>query len=525
MHLHLQTTHGPIWHNDLEERLFVRGYGIDQEGQVFRGVDLLDAFAGIQSEAGWLRRLKGLDGSFSVIWKQGETTYVAVDNQRSLPVLYSGERGEWHLASELAFLPGKRDPDPIQWQLFPHACHTLGIHTLWAGVCQFQAGEWGKIKGNSTRHLSYAAPFQEAQPAQSDLLQPQKFREQAMNMMDRCLKSIGNQPIVVPLSGGYDSRFLVALLKEFGKTEVTCFTYGRSSSFEVETSRKVARKLGFPWHFVGYEDDLLRLYLTEKGRAYQRYANNGTSLAHEQDYFAIHELLKERKISPDSVLLPGFGADVLAGSWYPQKAPSSWNHLSFVKFLLSNRKFFAGSRRVQLPEETQTLMEEGLPAGEEVHDLASAYQQLQQWGFQNRMSQFLVNAVRVYDFHSLEWRLPFFDKSWINYWEQVPLEQKIGKQWYLQQLNQGWFEPMGIRFDPSAPQPQPMKDRLKDLLPSAWIDWLKSVLVDREAVDLNNQDALSRLICEDQQWDQKLLRSYDLNYLMAKAFLARNAYL
>ena len=54
-----------------------------------------------------------------------------------------------------------------------------------------------------------------------------------------------NQPLLIPLSGGYDSRLIACLCKKSGLENVTCFTYGREDSFEVAISKKVASALGY----------------------------------------------------------------------------------------------------------------------------------------------------------------------------------------------------------------------------------------------------------------------------------------
>jgi hypothetical protein len=191
-----------------------------------------------------------------------------------------------------------------------------------------------------------------------------------------------------------------------------------------------------------------------------------------------------------------------------------------LRYLLRNPKFFSGTRSPRLPEQIQDLIWEEIPT-EGVSDLSTAYRCLQYWGLRNRMSKFLVNAVRVYDFFELEWRLPFFDQAWITYWESLPLPHKPHKNWYLQNLNEWLFEPMGIDFVPPTPPPSRWKDALKYVMPDPLIDLVKNAVMTREDLDINNQDSLSRLICVEQGWDEKLMRTYDLNYLMAKAFLGR----
>jgi len=72
------------------------------------------------------------------------------------------------------------------------------------------------------------------------------------NVFSRLIESVQGRTIVIPLSGGYDSRSSAAILKKLGYGNVICFTYGRPESFEVQTSEKVAKDLGYKWCFINY---------------------------------------------------------------------------------------------------------------------------------------------------------------------------------------------------------------------------------------------------------------------------------
>ncbi len=58
-------------------------------------------------------------------------------------------------------------------------------------------------------------------------------------------KAIGDRPIVVPLSAGYDSRLVVSALHALGRRNVICFSYGKPGGFEITTAKAVAEKLNY----------------------------------------------------------------------------------------------------------------------------------------------------------------------------------------------------------------------------------------------------------------------------------------
>ena len=522
--LHLHVSHGPPWFQDIEETVFVRGYCFDELGYFYEGAELLEYFSGINSQEGFERRLQAANGCFSVIWKQRDAVYAAVDRLRSLPLLWCKQGGNWHLANEMAQLPVSGSFAEDQADVFLFACHTFGHATLWEEVSQLQGGEY-VILSEQGAVVSVYFQYRHRSNSPGDKWESEAFLRKELRTIaeasfQRLIQSARNSPLLIPLSGGYDSRFIAAMLKQLGYESVICFTYGRPESGEVAISRQVARQLGYPWHFIEYTEELLGSYLEEEGQLYQQFAANGTSIAHEQDFFAIRQLLVEEKIPADSLLVPGFGGDVLAGSWFPANPPKSWSRMRFIRYLMRNRKYFAGTRKPRLKRAAVTRMiHEEIPGGE-IADLPTAYSHLQYWGLRNRMSKFLVNAVRVYDFWDLGWRLPFFDHAWMEFWMRVPDGFKQEKRLYLSEASEWLFKPMGIDYHLPQVPPSGFRKLAKQLLPAAFVDHLKARWVDRTAADVNNQDTLSRLICQQQGWDEGLIHRYDLNYLMGKAYLA-----
>ncbi|MEM6265607.1 MAG: asparagine synthase-related protein [Bacteroidota bacterium] len=507
---------GPAWFGNEDNTLFARGYLIDTSGKIYQGKDILTYFSPVSEEAAWVHSLQHADGNFSVVWHRGTDTFAAVDRLRSFPLVFCQVAGTYFLSARSDQLPGDKTLDHVQAQLFPSACHTLGNATLWKEIIGLCAGEYVHFHSEGYEIKTYAAPFGSPAPL-SKQTAPEQFQRQAMDTFKQILNSTGSRPLVIPLSGGFDSRFIAAMLKRMGKEQVSCFTYGRPDSYEVAISQKVARKLGYEWHFVPYTGQLLSTYLSTAGQRYQAFAANGISVAHEQDFFAIQVLLDSGKISPEAVVLPGFGGDVLAGSWLPPENDFSEDKRSLAHYLLKSNKFFAGSIQPNLPEQTMDLILAELGSWN-TYNGYNMIHALHYWGIRNRMSKFLVNAVRIYDFWGLEWRLPFFEKGWMEFWQQVPLAQKDEKQFYLSCLKAWLFQPMGMDFEVPHKTPS-WKAKIKKWLPTPAVQDLKKYFVNRASIDVNNQDGLSRAICQQRGWDLKLMEQYDLNYLMGKAYL------
>ena len=108
---------------------------------------------------------------------------------------------------------------------------------------------------------------------------PEEFAALLSEALDaglgRVLKDLDRRPgsprLVLPLSGGLDSRLLAAWLTLHGALDRTvAFTYGRPGSREVEVSRSVAEAVGLEWHAVEYVPaDLREAWQTQDAAPWQ----------------------------------------------------------------------------------------------------------------------------------------------------------------------------------------------------------------------------------------------------------------
>lgn len=71
--------------------------------------------------------------------------------------------------------------------------------------------------------------------------------------------------------------------------------------------------------------------------------------------------------------------------------------------------------------------------------------------FENRQTKYVVNSQRIYDFYNINWLLPLWNKSFIKFWEEVPMQYKINQKLYkdtLRELNLGgvWTKDFNVDY-------------------------------------------------------------------------------
>src|SRR5690606_23721362 len=87
-----------------------------------------------------------------------------------------------------------------------------------------------------------------------------------------CALTRHHDHLLVPLSGGRDSRYLLALaLKHFSKDQIHTFTFGRKGSFDYEIGTRLSAKLGLDCCTISFEE---KDYYEKVGRP-SMYFKNG----------------------------------------------------------------------------------------------------------------------------------------------------------------------------------------------------------------------------------------------------------
>lgn len=418
-------------------------------GSAFDGSALLDSrelavrFSAVANRDEFVALLEHLNGFFAVIQLVGNEYRLGVDRVRSIPLFYgiSGKSvwvsGDCHWVAEQS---GNEPWGDVFVAEFYHAGYVTDRDTLVPNVKQCMAGEavFLNIENDSVvqsphRYFRYG----HRQPEQHDDNLLHKQHEHVLDEeFQRLIAFANGRPIVIPLSGGYDSRLIALMLKIMDYPNVTCFSYGRPGNREAIVSKQVADALGFTWKFVPYSDELSAdFFHSDKRTAYERYSGTLCSLPHMQDWLAIQHLLAEGHISSDSVVVPGHTGDLLGGG-----RSSSFPQLYRDKPLNINQ-VIDGSLELHYdlwpleksPKEIQVALHDRLYwqieniADDHAINNASIFET---WNVENRQAKYIINSVRVYDFFKLDWWLPLWDSGYMNFWASVPLELRRNKRWY-----------------------------------------------------------------------------------------------
>ncbi len=430
MQIDLTINKGFKWHQ--KKNVWAKGFLFDSNNIFYEEEKILDYFLGIKNKDDFEIKLKEANGFFCVLIQHEDVVFVAVDSIRSHPLFYS-EAYQWigdypDTLNETHVLK----KDTISKYEFFATGYVTGNQTIYEDIYQLQAGQYLIIENNTCRLHTYYQYLHQDFIDYTEEKARIELDKCVTNAMERLITYAKGRQLVIPLSGGYDSRLIVLKLKELGYTNILCFSYGKLNNVESLISKKVADHLGLKWVFIDYEPIVKLLYQSENMTQYDHFSHRAVSLPHKQDYFAVHQLKEKPLIEKNAIFIPGHTGDFLGGKHVPQKAyESHWNKKQIINQLLKQHYNLFKLTKKQKDiyfQKTTTI----LPSQPKLGDTSS---QLDHWNWRERQAKFIVNSCRVYEFYGYQWYCPLWDKELMEYFKKLPIKFRKNKWLYNTYIN------------------------------------------------------------------------------------------
>ena len=393
------------------------------------------------SIAGWLDRL---DGHYCLIVSGENGAFAAVDPVRSYPLVWANTANgvavtHYGPAMEALLNLGPEQMDADVLVAVALSGFTIGNATLYRNVTQLGPGEylWFDESGPSQRRYHRWEPWQRETDADPDVL---ATRLSALNekLIDDLIVGTGDRPILVPLSAGLDSRMIASGLKEAGYRNVHCVAYGVPGNREAEVSREVARRLGYEWSFVPYSNAALgEMFRNPDYARYKSYSDSLTGMHFPQEYRMLTVLRQRGVLSDDTVVVNGQSGDFIAGNHIPaalfEPAGSEENRINVVVDSLIGKHFKHWSTLMtpDYLDRIRHLLRQSIAALDvwpvAPHRDHGIYEYVE---FHDRQSKYVLNGQRVYEYLKLDWRIPLWDRAYLDFWAQAPLSSKKDESLY-----------------------------------------------------------------------------------------------
>jgi len=419
-----------------------------------------------------LELLKAEYGSFGIIIEHPEFIFASVDRLRSYPIYYAYDNGEIFIGNSADKLKKHCQIDKLNSQSlleFNMAGYVFNRDTLYQNMYQLQAGEcllWKKTwkTPKIRRYYRYISSPKQMQS-------PSDFQAQLSCVIDkvveRTIDRAHGAPIWVPLSGGLDSRLILAKLVEHQYGKLQAFSYGMPGNFEAKRAKQTAEQLGVPWIFCPFKAKRMK----EPGYVHSRnsYTSFAAGLCAVPSYLGFEALytLKRNKIIPsDAVILNGQSGDFITGGHVPRLLYDKETTLQQILDALLN-KHCSLWLDLKTPENLKLIQDRIINQLPDLNNSIAAidrlYSNYESWEWEERQSKAVVNGQRIYDFFQLKWLLPLWDSELMDFWEHIPYPLKINQALYRDYLKE--YNYKGV-FDTLRDDANPWIHKY------AWIPWV-----------------------------------------------------
>ncbi len=394
-------------------------------------------------------------GAWTLIEAGDGVVRLTTDRTRSHHLLFTRAGDTWIISDDPQELRRHAPTwarDEQAAEVFLHAGFTPGTRTLAHEVYATPAGSVVELRSDGTwSSRSWETYRYDTDPITSPEEFAGVFRAALDTAVERVLQETDGRQLLVPLSGGLDSRLLAVWLKRHGARDVVTFTYGVPGSSEVAISRGVAEALEMDWFTVDLDPtEMARTWVGPDGVDFQKRTWGLTSLPHVQDWYALLQMQRNALIDTDAVFLPGH---TIVGNMHDehlleggpsrndvlttvarhhsllQGDRSAWRHLPLLR-----RAVVQGAQEVSFP----------IGRGEDLAGSGRSIQELvERVNLQERQAKYINESFKAYEAFGYGWALPMLDTEVWRTWLRGSEDLTATRDWYAQFTAEAYAEATG----------------------------------------------------------------------------------
>lgn len=425
MKIHLSKLHRPLWHG--EKHIHCRGHLVDAAGKLYENQQLANLFQRVRTANELELVLKDVSGHFAIIIELRNETLAAVDHAATIPLYY----GSTMLSDDaLAIETTKSISDEAKKQYLLSG-YLIGNQTLYSDVKIIPAGSILSISKEEASIFQYYSYSHQERDRLDDKAMFDLLDQAHHKAIQRLIQYAAGRQIAIPLSGGYDSRLIAILLKQYAYKNLLCFSYGNPRSRESHISKAVAAYLDIPRHFITQKaKDWFNAYQSQERIDYYQFCGMIGSRPYLQDWLAIKELKAKGLLSSDAIIVPGHSGDFIQGTTIPAAFTSN---LVFDKQAVAKQIYKQLYRLWPHSEEDCAYIKEQISSHLKLPDEMSNEEAagfLEQFIWQHHQAKYYLNGTLLYEFFGFGWALPWWDKELLQFWRTVPLKERFARKLY-----------------------------------------------------------------------------------------------
>jgi asparagine synthase (glutamine-hydrolysing) len=434
-----------IWYES--GNVFVRGHAfVDAEyKEAVEIAKLVSETNGIDALTSLLERFNGF---YSIIVDDDDRTLIFSDRMRTGPVFYASTDDEFLITDDCGWLLQRTSNihrSTLSEIEYERSRFVTGPNTLYKEISQLQSGEivvLNKVEGEVERCQRHVHTTSDKKFDSEEI--HRKFLSVLHRVFDRVIQVAQGRQIVVPLSGGYDSRLIALMLEQSGYENVITYSVKLGGLEEGEVAEEVAENLDLPWATAKVTHSDWRSFYNSKrwGKFFEKSGFLG-SLPDPTHIITLERLIEKGKISQDAIVLPGHSAlDTMKATPTKLEAKANVNIEELASLIIDQH--YKYNTHIQISEEELTDRFSKTIGMKTPDSPKSSVEAFERWRLKERRTKLIVNGNRPFDFIGLDWWMPLEDDELYQFWRNVPIERKRHRTFYESYITELYTRIAGI---------------------------------------------------------------------------------
>ena len=396
------------------------------------------------------RYINSININFSVVILTQNCCIMAVDKIRSTPIIYTNSHDKWYVDCKLSRLigtTGEKKIDKHSALSIAMSGYTIGDSTIYKSIKSLMAGQLVILRDScKIKKIQYYQYLPESINYGDQSHLETELKQVTLNILKKTIDSLDGRQVVIPLSAGNDSRLIASGFRHLGYENVKCYSYG-FEDFESNTSKIVAKKLGYEWKLIKLSIRKEKsFYQSKEFKDYLDFSDVATSIPVVRWLSTVRILKESGWIDNNAIFINGNSGDFISGghinsTLYSKSILEKKNNIEHVLQLFLEKHFRLWGRlqnRKNSVVISNLLLHEYNKLLECNDDISidSLYESLE---YSHRQTKYVVSAQRVYEYYGYEWRLPLWDVDYLEFWAKVPVNLKYKQRLYKDMLiNENW---------------------------------------------------------------------------------------
>ena len=371
------------------------------------------------------------NGCYGFIIQSEEFIFASVDHICSTPIYYS-DNSISNCVYELQKNANLSEVNRLAVKEFCMTGYCTGNQSLYEGLFMLQAGQSIFIAANSTRNIRDNPKIIQNYSYLPDIDKSPNIehtKSKLSSVIDSIFKELVAQldgrAVLLPLSGGLDSRLVLTKLLEHGHNNIISFSYGSKGNGEAVIAKKIAEKLGVKWLDIPSENPKA-LYESDICKDFENFVDGLSIVPSYLDFEALYMLSQRDDIPKDGVIINGQTGDFIAGAHIPK---TLLNNNANIDDVIEEIAKIHYRQRLDILADKSVIR-----ASIENYNGYPPPALFEFWEWKERQAKAVMVGQRSYDFFGYDWLLPLWDKRLVDYFATVPYELKSERKLMVEYL-------------------------------------------------------------------------------------------